>query len=240
MGAGERLGEARASGGLWIAESMVIEPRRVLEAWLDGSRRLEAVVSAVRRAEGGWGILGDGGEVLARADVVCVAAGFGALGLRPDLTLEPVRGQASFAALDDRPHAAAWGGYLIPTRNGVLFGATHDRGRDDVAVVAEDHIRNLNTLAQARPALAERLRELPLEGRAALRASTPDRAPIAGEMEPGLLALTGLGGRGFTLAPLLAEHIAAVALGAPSPLPGDLSTAIGPRPFRTRAAHTTS
>ncbi len=109
-----------------------------------------------------------------------------------------------------------------------------------MAVAAEDHARNLKTLAQARPVMADRLRELPLQGRAALRASTRDRAPIAGELEPGLVALTGLGGRGFTLAPLLAEHLAALVVGAPSPLPGDLSTAVGPRSFRPRATHTPS
>ena len=34
--------------------------------------------------------------------------------------------------------------------------------------------------------------------------------------------LAGLGGRGFTLAPLLAEHVAALVVGAPSPLPRGL------------------
>ena len=239
-GASARLGEVRASGGLWITQALVVEPRRVLEAWLDGCGRIESEAASLRRGGDGWEVLGPGGEVLASADAVCLAAGIGARRLRADLQLEPVRGQASFAALGDGPPAAAWGGYLIPTRDGVLFGATHDRGRDDVAVDAEDHARNLETLAQARPAMAERLRELPLQGRAALRASTPDRGPIAGELDPGLVTLTGLGGRGFTLAPLLAEHLVALVLGAPSPLPADLSTAVGPRGFRARPAHTPS
>ena len=240
LDASQRLGEARGSGGLWMTQALVVEPRRVLEAWLGGRPRIEAEVASLRRGGDGWDVLGPEGEVLASAEVVCVAAGIGARRLRADLELEPVRGQASFAPLDERPDAAAWGGYLIPTRDGVLFGATHDRGRGDVAVAAEDHARNLKTLAQARPVMADRLRELPLQGRAALRASTRDRAPIAGELEPGLVALTGLGGRGFTLAPLLAEHLAALVVGAPSPLPGDLSTAVGPRSFRPRATHTPS
>jgi tRNA 5-methylaminomethyl-2-thiouridine biosynthesis bifunctional protein len=119
-----------------------------------------------------------------------------------------------------------------------LFGATHDRGREDIEVLPAEHQRNLATLAKARPALAAQLAAQPLQGRAALRASTPDRVPIAEELEAGLMVLTGLGGRGFTLAPLLAEHIAALALGAPSPLPGPLAAAVGPRPFRIRPAHT--
>ena len=183
-------------------------------------------------------MLGAGGEILGAGDLVCLAGGYGSRALWPDLPLEPVRGQASFASAVERPGAAAWGGYVIPTRDGLLFGATHDRGRDDTGVIEADHRRNLQTLAQARPALAASLHQASLQGRAALRASTPDRGPIAGELAPGLWVLTGLGGRGFTLAPLLAEHIAAGALGAPSPLPGPLAVAAGPRAFARRGTHT--
>jgi len=74
-----------------------------------------------------------------------------------------------------------------------------------------------------------------LEGRASVRATTPDRAPLAGEIAPGLFVLGGFGARGFTLAPLLAEHIAAEALGAPSPLPRALSRLVDPGRFAERA-----
>jgi tRNA 5-methylaminomethyl-2-thiouridine biosynthesis bifunctional protein len=224
--AGSRLGELRAAGGLWIADGLVIEPRLVLDAWRGGCSAVEGQALALEPGPGGWEIRGEGG-VLAVADVVCLAGGQGSRAVWPDLPLDPVRGQASFTARPVRPQAAAWGGYVIPTRDGLLFGATHDRGRSDTEVVPEDHLRNLRTLAQARPGLAAILETAPLEGRAALRASTPDRGPIAGELAPGLWVLTGLGGRGFTLAPLLAEHVAAGALGAPSPLPLDLAAAVG-------------
>jgi tRNA 5-methylaminomethyl-2-thiouridine biosynthesis bifunctional protein len=47
--------------------------------------------------------------------------------------------------------------------------------------------------------------------------------PVAGALDaPGLFVLGGLGSRGFCTAPLLAEHIAAEALGLPSPLPNSL------------------
>jgi tRNA 5-methylaminomethyl-2-thiouridine biosynthesis bifunctional protein len=52
---------------------------------------------------------------------------------------------------------------------------------------------------------------------------------------PGLFVLTGLGSRGFTLAPFLAEHVAALALGAPSPLPGPLADLVEPGRFERRA-----
>jgi tRNA 5-methylaminomethyl-2-thiouridine biosynthesis bifunctional protein len=46
------------------------------------------------------------------------------------------------------------------------------------------------------------------------------------------MALTGLGGRGFVLAPLLAEHLAALVVGAPSPLPAPLAALVAPDRFR--------
>ena len=73
----------------------------------------------------------------------------------------------------------------------------------------------------------------------AIRATTRDYLPLAGavaDAPPGLVALTGLGSRGFCLAPLLAEHIAADVLGAPSPLPAPLAALVDPGRFAARAA----
>jgi tRNA 5-methylaminomethyl-2-thiouridine biosynthesis bifunctional protein len=66
------------------------------------------------------------------------------------------------------------------------------------------------------------------EGRAGVRAFPRDRQPLAGRLDAGLYLLAGLGGRGFTLAPLLAEHIAALALGYPSPLPASAADLVDP------------
>jgi tRNA 5-methylaminomethyl-2-thiouridine biosynthesis bifunctional protein len=76
---------------------------------------------------------------------------------------------------------------------------------------------------------------MPLGSRASVRAATPDRLPLAGRLEDGTFVLGGLGGRGFTWAPLLAEHVAALALGAPSPLPRDLAALVDPARFQARA-----
>jgi tRNA 5-methylaminomethyl-2-thiouridine biosynthesis bifunctional protein len=63
-----------------------------------------------------------------------------------------------------------------------------------------------------------------------VRATTPDRLPLAGAMPgvDGLFVLGGMGSRGFCVAPLLAEHVAALATGTPSPLPADLAARISP------------
>ena len=132
--------------------------------------------------------------------------------------------------------AVAWGAYVAPTRDGVVFGATHDRDDSRADRRAADDQRNLAALAARLPDLARRLEGAPIEARASVRATTPDRMPLAGQLAPGLFVLGGLGSRGFTLAPLLAEHVAALALGAPSPLPAPLARTVAPDRFAQRAA----
>jgi tRNA 5-methylaminomethyl-2-thiouridine biosynthesis bifunctional protein len=88
------------------------------------------------------------------------------------------------------------------------------------------------------PQLGARVSQADKTAWVGVRASTPDYLPIAGAARAdlkGLFVLSGLGSRGFCLAPLLGEHIAALALGAPSPLPGDLAAWVDPARFETRA-----
>ena len=197
------------------------------EAWLEGCERLSGVVRRLERTEAGWRLHGGDG-VLAEAEVVFVAAGAGAGDLIGEAAwFTPVRGQASWGLGLELDHAVAWGGYACPMEidgvRGVLFGATHDRGRTGLELSAADHARNLEMLAEGLPELATEARARPLDGRASVRATTFDRMPVAGALQaPGLYLLGGLGSRGFCTAPLLAEHLAAEALDIPSPLPNSL------------------
>ncbi|MDB5476849.1 MAG: hypothetical protein JWP49_2360 [Phenylobacterium sp.] len=229
-----RLGEA-ATAALDQRAALVVEPAQVLAAWA-GAPRI-ARVAVLRRDGGAWVLLDAAGAEILRAEAVIVAAGLASAALIPDLPLQAVRGQASWAE-GGAPGAAAWGGYVLPTRTGMLFGATHDRDDAATEVREADHARNRATLAEALPDLAGRIADQPLAGRAAVRATTPDRQPMAGAAPDGegLFVLTGFGSRGFSLAPLLAEHVAALALGAPSPLPADLAELVAPDRFRRRAA----
>jgi tRNA 5-methylaminomethyl-2-thiouridine biosynthesis bifunctional protein len=229
--ASARLGEP-APAALDQAAALVIDPSPVLRAWAGEVR--QGVVAALRRGAEGWTLLDAAGAALAEADAVILAAGMGSAVLALGAPLQPVRGQASFAQTEAAPSAAAWGGYVVPTREGVLFGATHDRGDEGVEVREADHARNLAALAERLPALASRLSGRPIQGRASVRAVTPDRLPLAGGRD-GLYLLTGFGSRGFAFAPLLAEHVAALAVGAPSPLPAPLATLVDPERFERRA-----
>ncbi|MBL8556359.1 MAG: tRNA (5-methylaminomethyl-2-thiouridine)(34)-methyltransferase MnmD [Phenylobacterium sp.] len=230
--AAARLGEL-APAALDQASALAIDPAPVLAAWAGAPIR--ARVAALTRDGGGWRLLDTEGREILRADAVILAAALASRELAPDLPLQAVRGQATFASGPSAP-AAAWGGYVLPTRDGLLFGATHDRDDAGADLRPDDHRRNLDTLARALPGLAARVADLPLAGRASVRAVTPDRAPIAGALGGGLFALTGFGSRGFSLAPLLAEHVAALALGAPSPIGAAAADLVDPGRFARRAA----
>ena len=221
------LGEACAVPGLFERDALTVSAPLVLGAWLNGGA-VGPRVDRMQRRDGAWMLFDETGSELGRFNAVCLAAGWEIAGIA-GLPLEPVRGQASWTLDPEAGLSAGWGGYAVPLNPGVLFGATHDRGRTDSETSPEDDQRNLAGLAKARPALAARLAGKPLESRASIRATTPDRLPLAGSLEEGLYALGGLGGRGFSFAPLLAEHVAALVLEQPSPLPRDLAAVVDPK-----------
>lgn len=230
-----RLGEPVVAGGLDMADALVVEPARVLAAW-----RGEAVTVQVARIAcdgAAWRLFDAQDRCLAEVDAVVLAGGAGQDRLWPEVPLRLVRGQASWTSGVAAPPPATFGGYVAPTRDGVLFGATHDRDDVETDTRATDHARNHQALVLGLPELAARLAEAPLEGRAAVRAATADHLPLAGAVPgapPGLFVLGGLGGRGFCLAPLLAEHLAARILELPSPLPRELSALVEPKRFSSR------
>ncbi len=228
--------EEPAPQALAMETGLVIEPAPLLSAWLGEVSRV--AVSSLQYEGGFWRLLGEDGQAIAEAEILCVACGMASGGLIPGLALRAVRGQASFAPGACAPAAALFGGYVAPAPGGVMFGATHDRDDDNLEPRLDDHQRNLAAVAEILPGLAARLGAGPFAAHVGVRATTVDYLPIAGaapDAPAGLFVLSGLGSRGFTLAPLLAEHIAAAALGAPSPLPGPLADLVDPARFERRA-----
>lgn len=219
--AAQALGEALLPDGLIMEGALALHPATVLSTWLAETDRLCATVGRLDRDGERWRISDVDGRLLLTADAVVVTAGWGMAALCPDLMLNPVAGQADWVdGPTSRP--VAWGGYAVPTGKGLLYGATHERGTTDTLPSDEASQINLATLATALPALAQQVEQaLPSTRRKAVRATTPDRLPISGEVQgaPGLYVLGGLGSRGFCVAPLLAEDLASRILGHPSPLP---------------------
>ncbi|MDP2117265.1 MAG: tRNA (5-methylaminomethyl-2-thiouridine)(34)-methyltransferase MnmD, partial [Brevundimonas sp.] len=176
----DHLGEPVGSGGLWMRDAMAVHPAAVLEVWLGEADRMTATVDRIEPGTQGWRLLDRAGATILEADVVVIAAGWGAAGLFPALSLAPVRGQADWIeGVEAGP--VAWGGYAAPTGSGLLFGATHDRGETGREPSEAASVRNLATLAARLPALAARIAAAgPTRSRTAVRATTPDRLPVAG------------------------------------------------------------
>jgi tRNA 5-methylaminomethyl-2-thiouridine biosynthesis bifunctional protein len=235
--ASARLGEP-VEAALEMASALVVEPARVLEAWRGPATATR--VARLAHENGAWRLYDPGDRLLAEVDAVVLAGGASLARLWSAAPIRPVRGQTTWT--DRRPPAAAaFGAYVIPTRDGMLFGATHDRDVVETDVRPADDRRNLQALAKGLPDLAARLAadlaDAPPHGRAAVRAATADHLPLAGavpDAPQGLFVLGGLGGRGFCLAPLLAEHLTARILTVPSPLPRGLSDLVQPSRFSSR------
>ncbi|MBX9616650.1 MAG: FAD-dependent 5-carboxymethylaminomethyl-2-thiouridine(34) oxidoreductase MnmC [Caulobacteraceae bacterium] len=226
-GASARAGEAVDGPGLDMTPAFTLAPATVLADWLAQVVIQPGRADRIEAAPGGWRVLDAQGACLAEAGVVVLCAGAGTATLLPDVALSPVRGQADWVSGVTAP-ALAWGGYVAPTADGLLFGSTHDRDQTGTEVRPEDTARNRATLAARLPNLAARLDPAMLQSRAAIRATTRDRLPVAGPIpdRPGLFILGGLGSRGHCLAPLLAEHLAALILDRPSPLARQIAARI--------------
>ncbi|MBU2418502.1 MAG: tRNA (5-methylaminomethyl-2-thiouridine)(34)-methyltransferase MnmD, partial [Alphaproteobacteria bacterium] len=184
----DRLGEPVEGGGLLMRDAFALAPRPVLEAWLADAGRITGAVARIEPGPAGWRLLDGAGQIMLEAEVVILAAGWGAAGLAQALPLAPVRGQADWVEGVTVP-PVAWGGYAVPTGDGLLFGATHDRGETTTATDPESTARNLATLTARLPQLAGRIRGGEGASRAAVRATTPDRLPLAGALAPGLFTL---------------------------------------------------
>ena len=171
---------------------------------------------------------GDGRRV--DADAVVIAAGADMAGLLAfcdaDLPLEITHGLVSQVPTNDvmagLGQGVSFGGYLTPALDGRHdLGATFWR---DPSVVADEgaitagHAHNLGLLATA---LGAPFGTDPAAfgARISRRASLPDRRPVAGRHSERVFILGGLGARGFTLAPLLGDLLAADILGRSVPLP---------------------
>jgi tRNA 5-methylaminomethyl-2-thiouridine biosynthesis bifunctional protein len=210
------------AGGLIMRDALTVEPSRLLAGLLANAMLITDRVTQVgcqddrvslRTASGGQ-------HIYDAAIVACGDGVFDLEGLMADHDLRPVRGQVETVRSEMRPaRAVSWGGYLAPSRQGFLFGATHDRDDRDSAPRAADRHRNLETLKARLPHMADAVVDQDIRSRASVRVTTRDHLPLAGELAPGLYALTGLGARGFCLAPLLARDIVAQITGAPSCLP---------------------
>ncbi len=260
--ASELAGVALAQSALYFPQGGWLNPKLLCAAMARNSHlEMNKNVNGVRRAGGQWEVLDDQSRTITTANIVVFANAMNATTM-PELNWLPLsarRGQISFlkAQAANLRCVLGYGGYITPAhKERHCLGATFDWTDDafgEQAVSDDDHTRNYNDLAAALPSFAKTLPPEIIEGRAAIRCTTPDHLPVAGPIpdhaaylrdfadlrhgypwaryqsatyHSGLYVLAGLGSRGLVAAPLAAEMLACHISGEPWPMERELSNAL--------------
>ena len=144
--------------------------------------------------------------------------------------LKPIRGQVSWLNNKTQPlsqnTAYSYGGYCMQLdAEHLILGASFYPGRDDIEVLAEDHVHNYELIHSVFPEYAATLPDVATwQGRASVRAQSQDYFPLLGKMKADeeIYSFAGLGSKGFLFAPLCSEILAAQILGEACPVPSSL------------------
>ena len=217
-------------GALILAAAGRFEPPRLVAGLIGDTPWIEADIDRIDVAspQGGLVLSDKAGRTVVTADVVVHASGPGAAMVLADIT--PSAGQVAVFRGEPPARPVTWGGYACAAPGGVLVGATHVRGAEaGPSGPAIDAFRADMAEWLPQTGLGEVVRSW-----SGVRASTPDRLPVAGLAGPGQYVLSGLGSRGFAHAPLLAETVAARIFGLAPALERDAIAAFDPGRFETR------
>ena len=234
-------GQVVAGDGVWIAHSWSVNPPELVAKML-ATPGVTLLQGAVRQLtpepspEHAWRVtLSDGSSSV--WPLVVVANAFG-VGGHLRLPTRQVRGQLSWTdAQSDQGLSAivCREGYVTPAVNGRhIIGATFQRDDADLAPRDADDATNQWRLGRLLPAWSGRSLTT---ARVSVRAATPDRLPLVGELAPGVFASLGHGSRGLTCAPLCAELIASWVCGEPLPLSRDVVHRLDPLRFGEIEVH---
>ena len=248
-----QLGLPATLPALWHAPAGWIKPAQLVRAWLTTpgvSWRGAAQAARLHATQEGWQVLNAGGDVLAQADLVVLAAAYGSQALaatvRPlPLALQPVRGQLSWAlhtAQQPGLPACPVNGHgsllpAVPVDGGLAWiaGASFERDCPRPDIRAQDHQDNLARLQTLLPdtaaQLADAFKHGHVKGWSGVRCATPGRLPVVGRLAASasgaeVWVCTGMGSRGLTFAGLCAELLAARLHAEPLPLPLRLAQAL--------------
>lgn len=224
-----------AHDGLRHPRAGWLEPQPLLSAMRQAGQHITAIedrlVNAVPRTAGhGWQLQLQSGKTV-DVDYVIIATGAeiqqSLQQFDSKLTIQApnVRGQVTFIA--EQPQLPRSGvlcgkGYLTPSLNGQhCIGATFQRNSDSRECFPADDQENL---AQLQQLLAQDVPTSVMGQRASVRNTSANHLPLVGKVpqHQSLYMLAGLGSRGFTSAPLAAEHIACEICGGVMPQTSDM------------------
>ncbi|MCJ0830319.1 FAD-dependent 5-carboxymethylaminomethyl-2-thiouridine(34) oxidoreductase MnmC [Acinetobacter sp. NIPH1876] len=156
--------------------------------------------------------------------------------------LKPIRGQVSWVENREQAltldQAYSYGGYCMQLDAAqLILGASFYPNREDVEVLAEDHVHNYELIHSVFPEYAQQLASTETwQGRASVRAQSLDYFPLLGKMQnhQQIYTFAGLGSKGFLFAPLCSEVLAALVLGELCPIPQSLLDKLNPQRFQKK------
>ena len=231
-----------ASGAIVYPFGRAIRPEILLSYLLDDTQVIAGFeVASIAAGQDALTVAAKDGRQQ-KADAVVLASGAD-LGPTMELTGDVLPLEQSYGQVSHVPAAAtssnhdlatgvSFGGYLTPALDGFYdLGATFTKQQQDVR---SGHDHNLGLLPEAWQALIASLPSDKMGSRVRRRASLPDRRPVAGKLAGKIWVIGGLGARGFTLAPLLGEMIAAEMLGHAAPLDRAQRSGILPDRYKGR------
>ena len=224
-------------GGLAHAGALILSPADLVPALIGQVRKVLGhpveINMQTRQVNG------------AAFDMIILANGMG-IKAWPETSWLPLSarlGQVEIGSAPERQTSAiASGHYALAHANMRLWGASFAPINTDTPVT-DAAARTENNAALATLVPPGWVGDHPITSRAGIRATTPDKLPFAGRapnfkaclqilaplrngvtpttsppVHNGIWMLGGLGARGFTFAPLLAEQLASLAYATPSPL----------------------
>jgi tRNA 5-methylaminomethyl-2-thiouridine biosynthesis bifunctional protein len=213
-----RAGIKLPGDALWLPRSGSVSPQRLCEYNASG-------IEIIRASDG-----------IHEYDVEVLACGLAVQNWDVAKTwpLQTVRGQLSYMAANQRSSVLktnlCYGGYLSPAFDGQhMLGSTFQHWLTDTELRDEDHRYVMDKLhEQAGPLFSD---SDVRGGRAALRVTTPDRAPVIGAIDPALYVSTAHGSHGLVTSMLSALMISDRISGFPDAIPATIAKAVDPLRF---------
>ncbi len=122
-------------------------------------------------------------------------------------------------------------GYILPKVDGITWiGSTHERKFENIDVCYEAGKELIERTNQNFKITFDGLDNMLMKSN--FRVGSKDRLPLAGKIEENVYAIGGLGSRGFSLGPILGEHVASLINHSPSPISSGIALAIEPLRFK--------
>lgn len=249
-------------GGGWLNPAACC--RLCLEHPLINVKTNVTVARLERDDSGQWQLSEPDGRLITRGELVFIANSYAATDLAPteNLPLAPLRGQVSHVPSTSDSESInlvlCSERYLAPANQGLhCVGASYVKNTDDAQLSLSEHEENLQKLGTIGISL-QLDQHSPLAGRVGFRGTSRDYLPMAGAVPdpeqpahryggaqhfhdtpeetrlPGLYISAGHGSHGTVSCPILAEHLASLACGEPSPLPQPLTELVDPIRFQRR------